>query len=423
MEKITITRALNELKLLDKKIMDVTGNSTFVTHRKSNNLHIVATNENEVLFDQRVKSNLPIPKEVMVIYNIFIKNGHELYIVGGAVRDTLISKPIKDYDLATDATPDIVEKLMAANNIRTIATGEQFGVINAFIGDEEYEIATFREDSLEGDGRRPDSVTFSDIETDVKRRDLTMNALFYDIGTKEIVDLVGGIADIKNGVVRTVGKAGDRFNEDRLRILRAIRFAARVGSNLHPDIIKALDDDNSLDKISGERIVDEILKGIKSAKEPQNFMKLMNRFGLFDKVLPNIGPLNKSFINSHNDVVVLAALLRDVDFNTLGKKLNALKYSKEMINNIKFLVRFNQEMSAENFYDLKLKFTDTHVDANALREFGSLLGMDANKVNKFINFKLTIDGNNIMRDYDIPKGKEVYVIKKKLENDLFNKTL
>jgi len=375
------------------------------------------------ILEQRVKSNLPIPKEVMVIYNIFIKNGHELYIVGGAVRDTLISKPIKDYDLATDATPDIVEKLMAANNIRTIATGEQFGVINAFIGDEEYEIATFREDSLEGDGRRPDSVTFSDIETDVKRRDLTMNALFYDIGTKEIVDLVGGIADIKNGVVRTVGKAGDRFNEDRLRILRAIRFAARVGSNLHPDIIKALDDDNSLDKISGERIVDEILKGIKSAKEPQNFMKLMNRFGLFDKVLPNIGPLNKSFINSHNDVVVLAALLRDVDFNTLGKKLNALKYSKEMINNIKFLVRFNQEMSAENFYDLKLKFTDTHVDANALREFGSLLGMDANKVNKFINFKLTIDGNNIMRDYDIPKGKEVYVIKKKLENDLFNKTL
>ncbi len=109
-----------------------------------------------------------------------------------------------------------------------------------------------REDSKEGDGRRPDSVTFSDIETDVKRRDLTINALFYDIGTKEIVDLVGGMGDIKNGVVRTVGDAGERFDEDRLRILRAIRFAARVGSKLDPAIDAALKKNNSLEGVSGD---------------------------------------------------------------------------------------------------------------------------------------------------------------------------
>ena len=101
-----------------------------------------------VIFEQRVKSQMPVPKEVKQLYNLFKKNGFKLYIVGGAVRDTLLDKPIKDYDLATDAPPTKVEDMLKQAKIRTVGTGAAFGVINAYIGDEEYEIATFREDNL-----------------------------------------------------------------------------------------------------------------------------------------------------------------------------------------------------------------------------------------------------------------------------------
>lgn len=105
----------------------------------------------ELILEERVKSNMVIPPEVLTIYNIFKKNGYSLYIVGGAVRDTLLNQKIKDYDLATDALPDVVEELMSKNGIKTIGTGKSFGVINAYVNDEEFEIATFRSDEFDSD--------------------------------------------------------------------------------------------------------------------------------------------------------------------------------------------------------------------------------------------------------------------------------
>ena len=231
------------------------------------------------MLESRIKMSIPIPQDIMDIKDIFVKNGYKLFVVGGAVRDALLGKTPKDYDLATNAIPDKVEAMMKKSGYKTLETGKAFGVINVFTDSDEYEIATFRKDI--GSGRRPDDVDFTTIDQDVKRRDLTINALFYDIDTGEVVDLVGGVDDLKKGIVKTVGSAEERFGEDRLRILRAIRFAGRLGSGLDPDVDAALTNDNNLDGVSSERIRDEFIKGIKTSKSAKHFLNLISKYKLW----------------------------------------------------------------------------------------------------------------------------------------------
>lgn len=240
---------------------------------------ILAEAENTV---QPVREPLAIdiPQDISDLSSIFQRAGYKLYLVGGAVRDALLGKTPKDYDIATDAQPDqILEILAPYNEYKTLEIGKAFGVINVITPQgEEYEVATFRRD-LSG-GRRPDAVEFTDIATDVMRRDLTINALFYDMSTGEVVDYVGGIEDLHNGVVKAVGDPKERFDEDRLRILRAIRFAARMGSQLDPETREAIKADNSLRGVSPERIRDEFLKGIKSAKSVPEFIAMISDLNL-----------------------------------------------------------------------------------------------------------------------------------------------
>ena len=158
---------------------------------------------NTLLAEAKLK--LSIPSDIKKLHKLFKKNKKQLYVVGGAVRDAILGKSPKDFDLTTDAKPDEVLDIAKQGGFKSVEVGKQFGVV--IIGG--HEIATFRKDI--GKGRRPDSVDFTDIKGDVKRRDLTINALFYDIGKKQIVDLVGGIADLKKKKIRTVGKAEDRF--------------------------------------------------------------------------------------------------------------------------------------------------------------------------------------------------------------------
>jgi len=382
----------------------------------------------DILFEQRVKGNLPIPKEVKQLYDLFRKNGFVLYIVGGAVRDTLLSRPIKDYDLATDAPPEAMVKMLDSKGIRNVPVevGGVQAVVNVHMNDD-YEIATFREDSKEGDGRRPDSVTFSTIENDAKRRDLTINSLYYDIATNEIIDLVGGMEDIKNKVIRTVGKATERFDEDRLRILRAIRFAARVDSPLDSDIDKSLMTNSSLTgpngkKISGQRIMEEVIKGIGSAVHPKQFMNLIDRYGLFDEIFPGV-EINKDYLNTHTPEVALAGLFRDGNPNEIAKTLNKLNYAGTFGDNVSFLIKFKNNMNIDNFYDLKLDFDKKNIDGKLLQEFADLLGLDKNMTSKFIAFNTSIDGEDVMRKFNIKQGRGVYLKKKELETDLFTKAL
>jgi poly(A) polymerase len=185
--------------------------------------------------------------------------GHNALWAGGCVRDQLLGLSPKDYDVATSALPDAVRDLFGRR--RTLAVGASFGVITVLGGKplEPIEVATFRTDGDYRDGRRPESVAFTDAEHDAQRRDFTINGLFYDPLEERVVDYVGGVADIEARVVRAIGDPRRRFGEDKLRMLRAVRFAATYGFALDPDTLAAIRDMAAgVTAVSGERIGGEL---------------------------------------------------------------------------------------------------------------------------------------------------------------------
>jgi poly(A) polymerase len=189
--------------------------------------------------------------------------GHQALFAGGCVRDKLLDHEPEDYDIATSAVPSEVLGLFPGSN----EVGAHFGVVIAKHGGHHVEIATFRTDGSYRDGRRPESVTFSSPEEDARRRDFTINGLFEVPETGEIIDHVGGMADLKAGVIRAIGDAQARFTEDGLRLLRAVRFAARIGFTIEPATDAALREcAHLLDRISPERIRDEFSKILTSPR-------------------------------------------------------------------------------------------------------------------------------------------------------------
>jgi tRNA nucleotidyltransferase/poly(A) polymerase len=373
----------------------------------------------------RIPFNMNVPNDIIMISKIFRKNNYVCLIVGGAVRDALLGKTPKDYDLATDAVPDEVENMMNKAGLRTLPTGKAFGVINVFTDEGEYEIATFRNDV--GSGRRPDSVNFTNIEGDVKRRDLTINALFFDIDTKEIVDLVGGVNDLKRGIVRTVGAAEDRFGEDRLRILRAIRFAGRFGSDLDPNVDAALQKDASLEGISGERIRDEFIKGIISAKSTDAYLLMLDKYKLFDWVFPNLNIDRRIFrrnldYKGDDYVVLLARLLKDNSIEVLRKRLNELKYSADEIKAIVFLISL-LKLDVNTAYLLKKIQQTSGVTDDQIRNFGANEGISSQLLDAFEKFRLTVTGPEAMERFNIKPGPELGKAIEQLEKDNFKNLL
>ena len=373
-----------------------------------------------LITENRIKFNISIPEDINAIKDVFIKNGHKLFVVGGAVRDALIGKSPKDWDLATDANPDKVEAMMKSGGFRTLPTGKAFGVINVFSDTDEYEIATFRKDV--GSGRRPDSVEFTTIEQDVKRRDLTINALFYDIATGEVVDLVGGVEDLKNGVIKTVGAPEERFGEDRLRILRAIRFAARFGSNVSPEVDKALQQDSSLEGISTERIRDEFLKGIKTAKSVKHFLQLIDKYELWEWIFRGVEFIGREFIDERDPIVLIAWLLWGNDPSTLSKALNKLSYSSTEINKITFLVAL-EDFTIDNVLSFKKLQQRSGISDDQIRKFGKLVDFDEKVKEAFIQFQLTVTGDQVQKDLGIAPGPEMGQAIKQLEVKNFKQLL
>ncbi len=185
--------------------------------------------------------------------------GYEAYWAGGCVRDQLLGKQPKDYDVATNATPDQVREVFGKR--RTLAIGAAFGVI-AVVGSREQgmvEVATFRRDTSYSDGRHPDAVVFSTPEEDAQRRDFTINGLYYDPLAERVIDFVGGVADLKQGIVRAIGDPVARFNEDKLRLLRAVRMAARFGFQLDTATMQAIQAQaDTVTSVSPERIGQEM---------------------------------------------------------------------------------------------------------------------------------------------------------------------
>jgi tRNA nucleotidyltransferase/poly(A) polymerase len=375
----------------------------------------------DIIREERVQMNMPIPDDIRQIKDVFVKNGHKLFVVGGAVRDALLGKTPKDYDLATDAVPDKVEDMMADAGFKTLPTGKAFGVINVFTDSDEYEIATFRED-LSG-GRRPDAVRFTDIETDVKRRDLTINALFYDIDTGEVVDLVGGIDDLKNGVVRTVGAAEDRFGEDRLRILRAIRFAGRFGSGLDPAVDAALKKDNSLEGVSPERIRDELLKGIKTAKNVKHFLSLIDDYKLWESIFPGLKISKTDRVNDKDPIIVIANTLKDNDPNVIAKELNKLTYSSSEVKVITFLIALQQFVNPEQVYKFKKLQSKSGIEDTQILKFGMLARLNGELITSFVKFELSVTGDQVQRELGVKPGPEMGKAIEKMEIENFKNLL
>lgn len=205
-------------------------------------------------------------KTAIKIIQSLQKSGFETYFAGGCVRDILLKKEPKDYDIVTAAKPEQIEALLE----HTIPIGKDFGVIMTIINGHKFEIATFREDSARSDGRRPHAISFSDAEQDAKRRDFTINGMFYDPITKKIIDFVGGQDDLHEKIIRFIGDPVKRIEEDHLRILRAVRFKNALEFRYHPQTFQAIKQHSALvQKVSAERVKDELNKiiGIPHALE------------------------------------------------------------------------------------------------------------------------------------------------------------
>ena len=329
--------------------------------------------------------SIPVPGDLKDIHRQMKDAGMQLFIVGGAVRDTLMDKVPKDYDLATDAQPEAVIDLLRQDpDLRIDLTGRAFGVVRVKTpAGEEYEIATFRRD-LSG-GRRPDAVEFTTIENDVKRRDLTINALFYDMDTGEVVDYVGGIDDIKDGVIRAVGNPAERFDEDKLRILRAVRFAGRTGSDLDPETRDAILADNDLEEVSAERTTEEFVKGIQSAQDVTHFLGMMEDLGLFSQIFPGL-QVKLSGGKTKDHVVQIAAMLSGNDPNEVKVQLQKMKYSKADAETIKLLIDL-QALDRGSASTLKKEFKRLRANPERVVEFAKLVdGFSPKKAKGFIKF-------------------------------------
>ena len=275
------------------------------------------------------------------VTEILRQAGHQAYFAGGCVRDQLLGRAPKDYDIVTDARPPEVVALFR----RTIEVGAAFGVIKVLMSrGRDYEVATFRTEGTYSDGRRPDEVLYSDDwRQDVARRDFTINALLMDPVTEEILDAVDGRADLEAGRIRAVGAPLERFEEDKLRMLRAVRFASRFGfeieSNTRAAIVKYAD---QLAVVSKERIVAE-LEGIYRGQPALGFRALLD-LGLLGPALPHIPAARREVLVERmarlaehapsveeRTVIGWAASLDGLEPKPAEAALRALKLSREAI--------------------------------------------------------------------------------------------
>ena len=269
--------------------------------------------------------------------------GFQALLAGGCVRDMLLGKKPKDYDVVTSATPAQVCKIFR----RTIKVGAKFGVIIVLSDSQQVEVATFRAESGYTDGRRPDKVSFTSAKEDALRRDFTINGMFYDPLGKRVIDYVGGQKDLKSKIIRTIGKADERFGEDYLRMLRAVRFAAQLDFKIEKNTLTAVRKHaGRITKISGERIAME-LQSLFTAAERKKGVKLLIETGLAKRIFPIFknAKTAKFAVRVFNFLpeettfeLAVAALFAACQTSGAMKNLEILKLSRSQSKHIKFLL-------------------------------------------------------------------------------------
>ncbi|MEM5947758.1 CCA tRNA nucleotidyltransferase [Spirochaetia bacterium 38H-sp] len=355
-----------------------------------------------------------LPETLIEIANTLKKNKHQCYIVGGAVRDIAMGKEPDDYDLASSATPEEIKKIFK----KVIPTGIQHGTVTILIKRDKYEITTFREEEGYTDLRHPDKIRYTrSLETDLSRRDFTINALALDPITEEIYDLYQGYADIKKKIIKTVGQPDKRFEEDALRILRAIRFAAQLGFTIEKETYKAIKrHSKNIQQISWERIREEFTKVLLSPS-PSLGIKLMEETEILQYIIPELltcknisqGKAHRFDVYHHllascdlvekKDIIIkLAALFHDIgkpitkieipgkglafydhdkESAKIAKKiLKRLKYPNSTIEKVTHLIQNHMIKYTEDWTDAAIRRHITRIGKDNLDQLLELLKAD-----------------------------------------------
>jgi poly(A) polymerase len=287
------------------------------------------------------------------------RNGYQALLAGGCVRDMLLGRAANDYDVATDAAPAEVMKLFRS----TLKVGAKFGVVIVLLEDRQVEVATFRTETGYADGRHPTAVKFADARQDASRRDFTINGMFYDPVEQRVIDYVGGRADLKKQIVRTIGKAGQRFSEDFLRMLRAVRFATQLNFAIESKTYLAIcAGAKDITKISGERIAVELEVILVSPNRSQG-AKLLFETGLANAIFPDLVAKDVKF-----GIEVLSQLRKKVDFalalvsffagcsaEFALEKCKTLKFSRSLSRHVKFLLSSRGKLLDEKMSLAQLK--------------------------------------------------------------------
>ena len=337
--------------------------------------------------------HIKIPDKVKFIIDTFYENNYEAFMVGGCIRDSLLSKEPKDYDIATSALPNITESLFE----KTIPTGIKHGTITVLLDKEPFEVTTYRVEGEYKDNRRPDEISFvTNIKDDLSRRDFTINAFAYH--SKEgLKDYFNGLEDLQNKIIRTVGDSNKRFNEDALRMMRAIIFASQRDFKIEKSTLDGIKKNkNLLKNISSERIRDELCKLLLS-DNPRKGLNLLKDCGVLDVIIPELTSLigfnhktkdyNEDLFdhtlsvveNTPNDLILrLSALFHDIGKPKVNdniseditrKILTRLHFDNKTIKSVCILIkeymnvlgnstdidikRFINRTSKENIYSFK----------------------------------------------------------------------
>lgn len=281
--------------------------------------------------------NIRMPKEVKNIIDTFYTNNYEAFMVGGCVRDCLLGLEPKDYDITTSAPPNITESLFE----KTIPTGLEHGTITVVLNNENFEVTTYRTEGKYLNNRKPEWVKFvSNIKEDLSRRDFTINAFAYN-QQSGLIDFFDGMKDLNSNIIRAVGNPSTRFEEDALRMLRAIRFSCQLGFEIDNDTYNAICANKDLIKnISIERVRDEICK-ILVSKFPSKGFRLLESTGILALILPEINSLSgyTPLCNNHNNNVFIHTLkvLDNTSSNDLVLRLSALFHDVGKLNTLKTL--------------------------------------------------------------------------------------
>jgi tRNA nucleotidyltransferase (CCA-adding enzyme) len=411
-----------------------------------------------------------IPPDIHAISDGLGKAGWRSWIVGGCTRDLLLGRPVHDWDVATDARPEHVQKLFR----RVIPTGIQHGTVTVMRGATGYEVTTLRGEGAYSDGRHPDEVTFvGDLEEDLARRDFTVNAIALDPGSGELTDPFEGQLDLRTRVLRAVGEPERRFTEDGLRLMRAARFSATLGFEIEPETLAAMTTSvQTLAKVSGERVRDELLKTMQ-ADEPSRGLEVMRATGILDIVLAELVPTvgceqnkwHRFDVWTHtmrvmdacraDPVLRMAALLHDVgkpsvramsdkthDYTFYGHELvgarmadricSRLRMSNEQRERTALLVRQHLVVYDDDWTDAAVRRWVTRVGTEGVEPVLEIARADA--VGKGVDCTaqlailarlqarvaalaeqgmalsirdLALDGNDLMREFALPPGRRI----------------